>query len=101
MIKKYEKRAIFPRRLMEFLTIPHAYKERERERKREELEKADVCEVDKRKLQGVEQRKGHGGVERNTRDCANYPKGMKLKSLSRGKWNSKKLRRKGIESRGK
>ena len=26
-----------------------------------------------------------------TRDCANYPKGMKLKSLSRGKWNSKKL----------
>lgn len=37
--------------------------QRERERKREKLEKADVCEVDKRKLQGVEQGKGHGGVE--------------------------------------
>ena len=35
MIKKYEKRAIFPRRLMEFLTIPHAYRERERERERD------------------------------------------------------------------
>lgn len=39
--------------------------------------------------------RGSGSGQRgNTRDCANYPKGMKLKSLSRGKWNSKKL---GIE----
>lgn len=86
---------------MHLQTRSFAREREKRERKREELEKADVCEVDKRKLQGVEQGKGHGGVEGDTRDCANYPKGMKLKSLSQGKWNSKKLERKGIESRGK